>query len=395
MTRPRPGRQLLQIPGPTNLPDEIQRALSRPLIDHRGPEFAELATGIFGRLKQIFGTDGDLVLFPSSGTGAWEAALVNTLSPGERVLGFEQGFFASSWHRLAERLGLRVEVLPGDARLPPSADEVCERLAQDQTGEIKAILLVHNETSTGVRVNVKSIRDAIEEADHPSLLLVDAISSLASTRYEHTEWGVDVTIAASQKGLMLPPGLSFNAISARALAASTHAKLPRSYWDWGPHCDVSATGWFPYTPPTTLLQALSQSLSLLFAEGLDNVFARHERHAAITRAAVAGWGFETYCKAEQAASATVTAVMFPANVDAEQLRKLALEEFDLVLGVGLGPLRGRAIRIGHLGSLNDPMLLGTLAALELGLRKLEIVSGGGVEAALERALMAPTGAAID
>jgi alanine-glyoxylate transaminase / serine-glyoxylate transaminase / serine-pyruvate transaminase len=384
---PRPaGRQLLQIPGPSNLPDEIQRALAQPLIDHRGPEFADLVITSISRLKRIFGTEGDLVLFPSSGTGAWEAALVNTLSPGDLVVGFDQGHFANAWHQLAQRLGLRVEVLPTDTRLPPNPDQLRERLASDHDQTVKAVLLVHNETSTGVCVDITSIRTAIDDADHPALLLADAISSLASTNYQHDEWGIDVTIAASQKGLMLPPGLSFNAISEKALAASSTATLPRSYWDWAPHREVARTGWFPYTPPTSLLQGLHESLNLLSDEGLPNVYQRHRRHSEITRAAIAGWELETYCRDEAAASATVTAILFPEDVDAEQLRALMLERFDLVLGVGLGVLRGRVIRLGHLGSLNDLMLMGALAGVELGLRSLGFAGAGGVEAAIEQAL---------
>jgi alanine-glyoxylate transaminase / serine-glyoxylate transaminase / serine-pyruvate transaminase len=386
MNPPRSGRQFLQIPGPSNLPDQVQRALAQPLIDHRGPEFADLVTGIIQRLKRVFGTEADLVLFPSSGTGAWEAALVNTLSPGDLVIGFDQGHFATAWHQLAQRLGLRLEIIPGDPRVPPNADQLRERLAADPDDAIKAVLLVHNETSTGVCVDVATIRAAIDDAGHPALLFADAISSLASTNYEHDAWGVDVTIAASQKGLMLPPGLSFNAISAKALAASSSASLPRSYWDWAPQREVALTGWFPYTPPTSLLKGLNESLNLLFDEGLSNAFERHRRHGTITRAAVAGWDLKTYCRDESAASATITAVLFPDDVDAEQLRTLMLDEFDLVLGVGLGPLRGRVIRIGHLGGLNDLMLMGTLTGLELGLRTLGFAVAGGVEAAIERAL---------
>lgn len=386
MIRSRPGRQLLQIPGPSNLPDEIRRALALPLIDHRGPEFAGLVTDIISRLKSVFGTEADLVLFPSSGTGASEAALVNTLSPGDLVLGFEQGHFANTWHQLARRLGLQVEVVAGDTRVAPNPDQLRERLAADTAHAVKAVLLVHNETSTGICVDVPSMRAAMDDVDHPALLVVDAISSLASTNYQHDAWRVDITIAASQKGLMLPPGLSFNAVSAKALAASSGAGFPRSYWDWASHLQVARTGWFPYTPPTPLLQGLQASLNLLFDEGLPNVFERHRRHSAIIRAAVAGWDLQTYCRDESAASATVTALLFPDDVDAEQLRRLLLERFDLVLGVGLGTLRGRTVRIGHLGSLNDLMLMGIIAGVELGLRTLGLSRGGGVDAAIERTL---------
>jgi alanine-glyoxylate transaminase/serine-glyoxylate transaminase/serine-pyruvate transaminase len=379
------GRQLLQVPGPTNLPDSVQRALSRPLIDHRGPEFAEAAIEAIAGLKRIFGTESELALFPASGTGAWEAALVNTLSPGELVVGFEQGHFATAWHDVARRLGLEVEVLAGDTRVPPDPAALRERLAADRAGLVRAVLLVHNETSTGVCVDVEGIRRAIDDAGHGALLLVDVISSLASMPYRHDAWGADVSIGASQKGLMLPPGLAFNAISRKALDRAQHARLARSYWEWQPHIEAARTGWFPYTPATTLLFGLQESLKLLFEEGLDSVFARHARHAALTRTAVRGWGLETHSADERAASASVTTVVVPEGADAERLRTVVREELDLILGVGLGPLRGRAFRIGHLGSFNDLMLFGTLAGVELGLRRAGIGSPGGLAAALDTA----------
>lgn len=386
----RPGRQFLQLPGPTNLPERVQRALSRSLIDHRGPEFAQLAIRLVANLKELLNTTGKVALFPSSGTGAWEAALVNTLSPGDRVLGFTQGHFATTWHELAERLGLHVEVLQSDPRRQPDPEHLRECLDHDRAGELRAILLVHNETSTGVCVEVPAIRSAIDQAKHDALLIVDAISSFGSTPYQHDDWDVDVTVAASQKGLMLPPGLAFNAISTKALEASRSARLPRSYWDWRPHLEVAQTGWFPYTPPTTLLVALDEAITLLHEEGLENVFARHRRHAAITRTAVRGWGLDVYCNEDAAASVTVTTALFPEEIDAEAVRTFLRDELDLILGVGLGQLRGRAVRIGHLGSLNDLTLFGTLAGIELGLRAIRAGEPGGVAAALDAALPVPT-----
>jgi alanine-glyoxylate transaminase / serine-glyoxylate transaminase / serine-pyruvate transaminase len=377
------GRQFLQVPGPTNLPETVQRALSRPLLDHRGPEFAALSIEVIAGLCKVFGTTSELALFPASGTGAWEAALVNTLSPSDLVIGFEQGHFAGAWHDVARRFGLQVEVLAGDPRFPPDADALRERLAADPAHKIQAVLLVHNETSTGVCVDVGPIRAAIDDAGHEALLFVDVISSLASTSYSHDDWRVDVSIGASQKGLMLPPGLAFNAISTKALDRAGRARLPRSYWDWKPHLEAARSGWFPYTPATTLLFGLQESLRLLFEEGLDNLFTRHARHAALTRAAVHGWGLETYCADEAAHSSTVTTVLVPDTADAEELRALLRSELDLILGVGLGRLRGKAFRIGHLGSLNDLMLLGTLAGVEIGLRRLGIGVPGGLAAALD------------
>jgi alanine-glyoxylate transaminase/serine-glyoxylate transaminase/serine-pyruvate transaminase len=366
----------------------VQRELSRPLLDHRGPEFAALARDVVDGVKRIFGTESELALFPSSGTGGWEAALVNTLSPGDRVVGFEQGHFATTWHAVARRLGLAVDVIPGSTRVPPDPDVLRARLEEDRARELKAVLLVHNETSTGVLADVPEIRAAIDEAEHDALLLVDVISSLASTAYGHDEWGVDVSIGASQKGLMLPPGLAFNAISSRALARNEEAGLARSYWAWQPQLAVAESGWFPYTPATNLLFGLHEALRLLSAEGLDAVYARHARLARLTRAAVRGWGLATYCAEEAAASPTITAVVLPDGADAEALRALLHDELDLVVGVGLGPLRGRAFRVGHLGSFNDLMLFGTLAGIEMGLRKLDIGRPGGVAAALAAATSA-------
>ena len=319
------GRHFLQIPGPTNVPDRVLRAIDHPTIDHRGPEFAALGKTVLAGMKKVFRTDADVVIYPSSGTGAWEAALVNTLSPGDRVLMAETGHFATLWRRLAERLGLAVEFLPGDWRHGAPAAQIESRLRADDARAIKAVCVVHNETSTGVTTNVADVRAAIDRAAHPALFLVDSISSLASLDYRHDEWGVDVTVAGSQKGLMLPAGLSFNAISAKALAAAKSARLPRSYWDWGDQLAISATGYFPYTPATNLLYGLHEALDMLLAEGLENVFARHERLAEATRRAVRAWDLEILCANPAEYSAALTAVMMPEGHSADTFRRLALE----------------------------------------------------------------------
>lgn len=378
----KPGRHFLQIPGPTPLPERISRAIARSTIDHRGPEFAQLTLGILERLQSVFGTTGPIAIYPSSATGAWEAALVNALSPGDRVLFCASGQFATQWSKVATRLGLEVQKLSGDWRHAVDPDQVAAKLAADPA--IKAVALVHNETSTGVLSSIAAVRQAIDRAGHPALLMVDAVSSLGAVDYRHDEWGVDVTVAGSQKGLMLPPGLGFNAIGERALAAAKEAKLPRSYWDWAPVLDASERGFFPYTPATNLLFGLDEALSMLLAEGLDQVFARHLRLARATRAAVAGWGFEVYCRDEKAHSPTLTAVLMPQDHDADQLRQLILERFDLSLGTGLGPVQGQLFRIGHLGSINDLMLCGALCGVEMGLDLAGVPHRrGGVQAALE------------
>ncbi len=378
------GRHFLQIPGPTNVPDRILRALAAPTIDHRGPEFARLGLEVLEGLKAIFKTEGAVILFPGSGTGAWEAALVNTLSPGDRVLMFETGHFATLWARMAERLGLEVDLVPGDWRSGVDPALVEERLSGDAGHAIKAVAVVHNETSTGVASRIGEVRAAIDRAGHPALLLVDTISSLASIDFRMDEWGVDVTVGCSQKGLMLPPGLGFNAISARARAAAEQARLPRSYWDWGPMLAANAKGFFPYTPATNLIYGLREAIAMLLEEGLEAVFARHARHAEATRRAVRAWGLEVLCRNPAEHSASLTAVAMPEGHDADALRRTILEHFDMSLGTGLGKLQGRVFRIGHLGDFNDLALAGTLAGVEMGLELAGVPhERGGVAAALD------------
>ncbi|MET0132103.1 MAG: aminotransferase class V-fold PLP-dependent enzyme [Kibdelosporangium sp.] len=355
------GRHFLQIPGPTNVPDQVLRAMSAPTIDHRGPQFAELTRAVLDAVKPVFGTTGDVVLYPSSGTGAWEAALVNTLSPGDRVLCFETGHFATLWQAMALELGLEVDLVPGDWRHGVDPAEVAARL----TPEVRAVLVVHNETSTGVTSPIAAIRAAM--GDHPALLLVDTVSSLGSIDYRHDEWGVDVTVSCSQKGLMLPPGLGLTAVSAKALAATRDSRLPKSYWRWEPIIEANKRGAFPYTPPTNLLYGLREALRMLHAEGLPNVYERHARHAAATRAAVRGWGLELLCADPAVYSNTLTAILMPDGHDADKLRALILDRFDMSLGAGLGKVAGKVFRIGHLGHFNDLSLAGTLAGVQLGL----------------------------
>jgi alanine-glyoxylate transaminase/serine-glyoxylate transaminase/serine-pyruvate transaminase len=376
------GRHFLQIPGPTNVPDRVLRAIDLPTIDHRGPEFSALARAVLAGMKKVFKTEADVVIYPSSGTGAWEAALVNTLSPGERVLMAETGHFASLWKRLAERLGLAVTMLPGDWRHGVSPAAIEEALAADREHAIRAVCIVHNETSTGVTSRVADVRAAMDRTGHPALFMVDTISSLASIDYRHDEWRVDVTVGGSQKGLMLPPGLGFNALSAKALAASKSAKLPRSYWDWGEMLPANASGFFPYTPATNLLYGLHESLDMLFAEGLERVFARHARLAEATRRAVRAWGLEILCVDPAEYSGSLTAVVMPAGHGADTFRKVVLDRFDMSLGQGLGKLAGKIFRIGHLGWFNDLMLCGTLAGVEMGLELAGVPhrKGGAQEA---------------
>ena len=379
----RSGRHFLQIPGPTNVPDRVLRALAAPTIDHRGPEFAARARAVLSGLPPVFRTTGPVVAFPASGTGAWEAALVNTLSPGDRVIAFDTGHFAGLWSRMAGSLGLEVDLVPGSWRRGVDPALVHERLATDRTHAVRAVMVVHNETSTGVTSDVPAIRAAVDAAGHPALLLVDTVSSLASIDYRHDEWGVDVTVSCSQKGLMLPPGLGFNALGERALAASASAGLPRSYWDWQPMLAANADGHFPYTPPTNLLYGLREALAMLAEEGLENVLARHRRHAEATRLAVRAWGLEVLCQDPARYSSSLTAVLVGAGNDADEVRRVALERYDLSLGAGLGRLAGRVFRIGHLGALNDLMLAGTLCGIELSLARAGVGTGrGGVDAAL-------------
>jgi len=380
----RSGRHFLQIPGPTNVPDRVLRAIDRATIDHRGPEFGVMGLEILEGLKAVFQTRQPVVIFPASGTGAWEAALVNTLSPGDRVLMFETGHFASLWHKMATRLGIAVDLVPTDWRRGVDPAAVEAKLKEDREHKIKAVCVVHNETSTGAASRIGAIRKAIDAARHPALYMVDTISSLASIDYRHDEWGVDVTVAGSQKGLMLPPGLSFNAVSEKALKASQGAKLPRSYWNWEEMFSNNKSGFFPYTPATNLLYGLHESLKMLMEEGLQNVFARHARHAEATRRAVRAWGLEILCAVPEEYSNSLTAVMLPAGHDADALRKTILEAYDMSLGTGLGKLAGKIFRIGHLGDFNDLMLAGTLAGVEMGLGLAGIPhKKGGVLAALE------------
>ena len=378
------GRHFLQIPGPTNVPERVLRALARPTIDHRGPEFAQLSLEVLAGLKQIFKTSGPVLIFPASGTGAWESALVNALSPGDKVLMFETGHFASLWRDMAAKLGLEVEFLPGDWRHGADPGALEAALSEDRALAIKAVAVVHNETSTGATSRVGAIRRAMDGAGHPALLLADTISSLASIDYRHDEWGVDVTVAASQKGLMLPPGLSFLAVSEKALAARKASRFPKSYWDWQPMLASNQAGFFPYTPGTNLLFGLRESLQMLAEEGLENVFARHRRHAEATRRAVRAWGLEVLCLNPDEYSNSVTAVLLPPGCDADEFRRIVLDRFNLSLGNGLGKLKGKVFRIGHLGDFNDLMLAGTLSGIEMGLALAEIPhSRGGVQAALD------------
>ena len=377
------GRHFLQIPGPTNVPDRVLRAIDNPTMDHRGPAFGRMGQELLEGIKKIFKTKAPVVIFPASGTGAWEAALVNTLSPGDKVLMVETGHFASLWSRIAGRLGLDVDLIAGDWRhgVDPAAVEA--KLAEDRGHKIKAVCIVHNETSTGVTSRVAEVRKAIDRARHPALFMVDTISSLASIDYRHDEWGVDVTVAGSQKGLMLPPGLSFNAVSEKARAASKTARLPRAYWNWEEMLASNATGYFPYTPATNLLYGLREALAMLLEEGLDNVFARHDRHAEAARRAVRAWGLEVLCLDSREYSSSLTAVLLPAGHDADAFRKVTLERYNLSLGNGLGKLQGKVFRIGHLGDFNDLMLAGTLCGVELGLQAAGIpIKGSGVAAAL-------------
>jgi alanine-glyoxylate transaminase / serine-glyoxylate transaminase / serine-pyruvate transaminase len=381
----RAGRHFLQIPGPTNVPDRVLRAIDRATIDHRSADFAALGKSVLAGMQRVFKTSGPVVIYPGSGTGAWEAALVNTLSPGDRVLMFETGQFATLWREMAGRLGLDIEFVPGDWRHGVDPAAVEEKLAADKEHRIKALCVVHNETSTGVTSRVPEIRQAIDRAKHPCLFLVDTISSLASIDYRHEEWGVDVTVGGSQKGLMLPPGLGFNAVSQKALEATKTAKLPRSYWDWNAMLASNKTGFFPYTPATNLLYGLDEALKMLLdEEGLENVFARHQRHAEATRRAVRAWGLEVLALDPREYSGALTAVLMPAGHSADALRKVILDRFDMSLGQGLGKMAGKIFRIGHLGDFNDLTLAGTLCGVEMGLALAGVPhKKGGVAAALE------------
>jgi alanine-glyoxylate transaminase / serine-glyoxylate transaminase / serine-pyruvate transaminase len=377
------GRHFLQIPGPTNVPGRVLRAMAAPTIDHRGPEFAGLAREVIAGAGLLCGTSRPVALYPSSGTGAWEAALVNTLSPGDRVLAFDTGHFATLWARMAGKLGLEVDLVPGDWRRGVPPGQVLEKLSADPDHLIKAVTVVQNETSTGAASHIPLIRGAIDTARHPALLIVDAISSLGSIDYRHDEWGVDVTIWCSQKGMMLPPGLGLNAISEKALEASRGARLPRSYWEWPPLLAAAETGLFPYTPATNLLFGLREALAMFSEEGRPAVFARHRRHAEATRRAVRGWGLEILCQNPDDYSSTLTAVMLPAGHDADQVRRLILDRYNMSLGAGLGRLAGRVFRIGHLGDLGELSLAGALCGVEMGLVQAGVpIARDGVRAAL-------------
>ena len=377
------GRHFLQIPGPTNVPDRVLRAMNRPVIDHRGPEFATLGAEVLEGVKSIFKTSGAVVIYPSSGSGAWEAAIVNTLSPGDRVLMFETGHFSNLWRDIAVRHGLVVDYVPGNWRRGAPPEDAEQRLKEDKAHAIKAVMVVHNETSTGVASRIGEIRKAMDRAGHPALLMVDTISSLASIDYRHDEWGVDVTVGGSQKGLMLPPGLSFNAVSEKALAVNKTAKMGRYYWDWQEMLKPNRSGFFPYTPATNLLWGLREALLMLQEEGLDNVFRRHDRHAEATRTAVRAWGLEVWCEEPKEYSSSLTAVLLPQGHDADRLREVILEKFDMSLGTGLAKLAGKVFRIGHLGHFNDLMLAGTLSGVEMGLGLADVPhKAGGVTAAL-------------
>jgi alanine-glyoxylate transaminase/serine-glyoxylate transaminase/serine-pyruvate transaminase len=378
------GRHFLQIPGPTNVPDRILRAMDMPTMDHRSPQFGELGLRVLDGLEAIFKSSGPVVIYPASGTGAWEAALVNTLSPGDRVLMYETGHFAQLWKKMAERLGLSPEFIEGDWRKGIEPDRIEARLREDRGHSIKAVCVVHNETSTGCASRIDDVRAAIDAAGHPALLMVDTISSLASIHYRHDEWGVDVTVGGSQKGLMLPPGLSFNAVSDKALEASKGAKLPKSFWSWDEMLAANRNGFFPYTPATNMLYGLAEAITMLHEEGLEDVFARHARHGKATRRAVAAWGLEVFCTDPKHYSGSLTAVLMPEGHSADRFRRIVAETFDMSLGNGLSKIADRVFRIGHLGDFNDLMLAGTLSGVEMGLELAGVPHRkGGVLAALD------------
>lgn len=377
------GRHQLQIPGPSPVPDRILRAMDMPVLDHRGPEFAKLGKSVLEGCKRIFKTQQPVIIFPSSGTGAWEAAIVNTLSPGDTVLMVETGHFATLWRQMAEKLGIIVDFIPGDWRHAADPVTIGEKLAGDKDHTIKAVMVVHNETSTGCVSPIAGIRKALDDVGHPALLLVDTISSLGSLDYRHDEWGVDVTVSCSQKGLMLPPGLGFNAISQKALVTSRENKMPRSYWDWEEMLKPNANGFFPYTPATNLLFGLHEAIAMLEEEGLDAVFLRHQKLAAATRAAVRAWGLEVLCQDEAHHSGVLTAVMMPPGHDADRLRQVILEHSNMSLGAGLSKLAGKVFRIGHLGEANGLSVLSAIAGVEMGLGLAGVPHrGAGVAAAI-------------
>ncbi|GIL39921.1 pyridoxal-phosphate-dependent aminotransferase family protein [Roseiterribacter gracilis] len=379
----RSGRHFLQIPGPSTVPDRVLRAMDMPVIDHRGPDFGVLGKEVLSGIKKIFKTTGHVIIFPSSGTGAWEAAIVNVLAPGDKVLMVETGHFATLWRQMAAKFGIEVDFVAGDWRSGVDPAEIEKRLSDDKTKSIKAVMVVHNETSTGVTSRIGAVRQAIDRTGHPALLMVDSISGLASADYRHDEWKVDVTVSGSQKGLMLPPGLGFNAVSEKALDAAKANKTPRSFWDWHDMLKPNSTGYFPYTPATNLLYGLKEAMAMLQEEGLDNVFARHMRHAEACRAAVRAWGLEVLAKNPAEYSPVLTGVIMPDGHDADALRRTILENFDMSLGAGLGKVAGKVFRIGHLGHFNDLTLIGTLAGVEMGLQVANVPhQAGGVDAAM-------------
>ena len=380
----RPGKHFLQIPGPTNVPDRVLRAMDYPTIDHRGPDFAELGLRVLDRIKLIFKTSEPVIIFPASGTGAWEAAMVNTLSAGDKILMFETGHFSTLWYDIAHKFNLEIDFVKGDWRTGVDPNIVEKKLKEDTEKRIKAVCAVHNETSTGVTSRIGEIRKSMDNANHPALLFVDTISSLGSIDYKHEEWKVDVTVGGSQKGLLLPPGLSFNAISSKALNAYKNSNLPKSYWDWEPMIENNKKGYFPYTPATNLLYGLDEAINILTEEGLENVFNRHNRFAEATRIAVNAWGLEILCKNPEEYSSSLTAVLVPEGHDADSLRKIILDDYNMSLGTGLAKVAGKVFRIGHLGDFNELMLAGTLSGVEMGLMKSKIpFNKGGILKALE------------
>jgi alanine-glyoxylate transaminase/serine-glyoxylate transaminase/serine-pyruvate transaminase len=379
----RPGRHFLQIPGPSNSPDRILAAMAKPTMDHRGPDFGVFGKKLLNDIRGIFRTEHPVVIYPSSGTGAWEAALVNLFQPGDKLLMVETGQFATLWQELAQRLGLDAEFIPGDWRRGVQPDVVKARLKADSGRKIKGVCMVHNETSTGATSSVSEVRKAIDAAGHDALFLVDTISGIGCMDYRHDEWGVDVSIGGSQKGLMTPPGLGMNAIGPRALEASKVGGVRRSYWDWAAMLEINSGGYFPYTPATNLLYGLREAIDMLNEEGLDNVFARHDRLASAARQAVQAWGLEIQCEIAEDRSNVLTALRVPNGCDADNVRAVILKNFDVSLGNGLGKVKGKVFRIGHLGDFNEPMLLGTLAAVETGLRLADVPhQSGGVDAAM-------------
>jgi len=378
------GRHFLQIPGPTNIPDRVLRAMDRAVVDHRGPEFGEISKRVLEKLKTVFKTSQPVIMFPGSGTGAWEAAIVNTLNVGDKVLFFETGEFSIRWKEQAEKLKLDVEMVPGDWRYGVDPKVVAQKLSEDKDKKIKAVFVLHNETSAGISNDIAGIRKAIDSVNHPALFMVDTISSLGSMDYRHDEWKVDVTVGGSQKGLLLPPGLSFNAVSAKALEAYKNAKMTKHFWDWQAMIDANKTGYYPYTPATTLIYGLEEALDMLAEEGLDNVFERHARLAEATRLTVQAWGLEILCKNPKEYSNTLTTVLLPEGHDADNLRKIILDEYDMSLGASFNKVKGKVFRIGHLGDLNELMLMGVLAGVEMGLKKAKIpYKAGGIMAAID------------